>query len=99
MDRERRMMARGWFTLSHELLKQVLCLPDDAEIVAVAYIGRTTCAVWVEHKDIPEPKDNIPAELSPVFETDYEHNTTVVIKWAENLPLATLDVMEHNHGK
>ena len=87
-------MARGWFPLSHDLLKQALCLPDDAEIVAVEYIGLTTCAVWVEHRDIPEAINN--AQLLPVFETDYEHNTTTMIEWGENIPLATLDVMEHN---
>ena len=77
-------MARGWFPLSHDLLKQALCLPDDAEIVAVEYIGLTTCAVWVEHSDIPEPKDNIPAELLPVFERVY-NSTVTMIKWAKVL--------------
>ena len=87
-------MARGWFPLSHVLLKQALCLPDDAEIVAVEYIGRITCGVWVEHKDIPEPKNNIPAKLLPIFEREGEQVT--MIKWDTDIPLATLDVMEHN---
>ena len=74
-------MARGYFPLSHDLLKQALCLPDDAEIVAVEYVGRTTCTVWVEHDDIPEAKDNVPAKLLPIFKSDYEHNTTTMVEW------------------
>ena len=87
-------MARSYFTLSHELLGQALHLPDDAEIVAVEYIGRTTCAVWVDHSDIPEPINNMHAKLEPVFKR--EDDQVTMIKWADETPLATLDVMEHN---
>ena len=88
-------MARGWFPLSHHLLKDALHLPDDAEIVAVEYIGRRTCAVWVEHNDIPEAKDNVPAKLLPVFKR-VDNITVQMVEWSEEVPLATLDVMEHN---
>jgi len=33
-------MAKGYFILSHHLLRDVLSLPDDAEIVAVEFFGR-----------------------------------------------------------
>ena len=87
-------MALSYFTLSYDLLRDALHLPDDAEITAVEYVGRTTCAVWVKHVDIPEAKDNVPAKLLPVFKR--EGNEVKMIEWAAELPLATLDVMEHN---
>ena len=89
-------MAKGYFPLSHELLRQALHLPDDAVIVAVDYINPRTCMVWVEHNDIPDLGEFQSKVLEPVFERDYEHNTTSMIEWAEDVPLATLDVMEHN---
>ena len=73
-------MARGYFSLSHDLLRQVLNLPDDTEIVAVEYVGRTTCAVWVEHSDIPEPKDNILTKLLPIFKRA-DDATVTMIEW------------------
>ena len=87
-------MAKSYFPLSHDLLRQALHLPDDAEIVAVEYVGRLSCAVWVEHKDIPEPRDNMHAKLLPTFKREGEQVT--MINWSDEIPLATLDVMDHN---
>jgi hypothetical protein len=88
------MMAKGCFRLSHDLLRDVLCLPDDAVIVAVDYISPMTCAVWVEHNDIPAPVGFQSKVLEPVFKREGEQVT--MVEWAEDVPLATLDVMEHN---
>ena len=87
-------MARGWFPLSHELLKQALYLPDDAEILGVEYLSSTTCQVWVKHKDIPESKEDKARGVLPVFKREGEEVT--MIEWSEDFPLATLDVMDHN---
>ena len=74
-------MARGYFLLSHDLLRDTLSLPDDAEIVAVEYVGRLSCGVWVEHGDIPEPKDNKPAKLMPIFKREGEQVT--MVEWGD----------------
>ena len=87
-------MAKGYFPLSHELLRQALNLPDDAEIVAVDYINSRTCAVWVEHEDIPDLGEFQSKELLPVFQR--EDDKVTMIEWAEDVPLATLDWIEHN---
>ena len=70
-------MPRGYFLLDHYLLRDVLSLPDDADIVAVEYIGRFACAIWVEHSDIPEPKDNKPTKLEPIFKREGDQVTMV----------------------
>ena len=88
-------MAKGYFPLDHNLLRQALSLPDDAEIVAVDYISPRTCAVWVEHDDIPDLGEFQSKELLPVFKR-VDNSTVTMIRWAEDVPLATLDVMEHN---
>ena len=88
-------MARGYFSLSYDLLRDVLHLPDDAEIVGVESSGRTTFFLWVEHSDIPEPKDNVPHKLLPIFKR-VDNSTVTMIEWDKDTPLATLDVMEHN---
>lgn len=74
-------MAKGYFHLSHDLLREALGLPDDADIVAVEYVGRLSCAVWVEHSDIPAPKDNKPAKLLPIFKREGEQTT--MVEWGD----------------
>ncbi len=63
--------------LSHDLLRQILCLPDDADIVAIAYNDPITCKVWVTQKDIPESKEGEVRELLPIFKREGEQVTLV----------------------
>ena len=85
-------MPKGYFLLSHDLLRDVLCLPDDADILAVEYISPITCKVWVAHNLIPNSEEGEARELLPVFQR--EGDQVLMIEWDTDIPLATLDVME-----
>ncbi|GAG15288.1 unnamed protein product, partial [marine sediment metagenome] len=58
-------MPTGHFLLSHDLLRDVLNLPDDAKIISVQYVSPITCKIWVEHKDISESIEGKARELLP----------------------------------
>ena len=73
-------MNRGHFLLSHELLVQVLHLPENAEIIAVDFHRPNTCKVWVEHPDIPEveiPELQPYPELYPTWHREEESDEFV----------------------
>jgi len=76
-------MGKGRFTVSFELLVDVLHLPEDTEILDVdlsIYPPRAVHVV-VEHPDIPAVtanRDGLPEGvlLNPTFETDYDGGKT-----------------------
>ena len=71
-------MPRGYFLLSHDLLKELMFLPNDTDILAVEYVSPITCKVWVDHEDIPISKEGEARELSPVFKRNKE---VEMIEW------------------
>ena len=73
-------MNKGYFLLSHDLLRQLLCLPDDTKIVAVDFESPIICKVWAEHEDIPVIDESREyQEVMPVFRT--EDSKTIFEHW------------------
>ena len=62
-------MGKGYFELSHDLLRDILNLPDNAEIDSVSHCNSKICYVWVEHPDIPDWDKSVLADgyLSPTW--------------------------------
>ena len=56
-------MGKGYFELSHDLLREVLNLPYNAKINSVSHRNSETCYVWVEHPDIPELDNSVLARV------------------------------------
>ena len=71
-------MSNAYFLLSHDLLRQLLCLPEDSIISAVHFENPHTCRVWISHSDI-EIKEGQLMEVMPTFKT--ENGETILEHW------------------
>lgn len=76
---------RAKFTVSRELLLQVLCLPADTQVLD-ARAGQGPAAddvlFVVEHPDLKElrPGDAVPV-ISPQFKAEYDERSTILPKF------------------
>lgn len=74
-------MKKGYFFLSHELLRETLHLPYNAEIIAVDFYSPNTCKVWVEHPDIPETLNVEGSEYLELNPTHLRQEPVVFMGW------------------
>ena len=75
-------MRQASFLVTHELLRQLLHLPDDTEVQAIGqdYTDRvhTRFRVFISHPDLAEVTEGCAAPtINPVFEKDAEGNVSL----------------------
>lgn len=81
------MRHRARFTITYDALKQVLGLPEDAEIVGVQTdvqaLLRNQTEIYVDHPDLPEvyEGEQIPF-VTPFFEPDPKRQAPKFINWS-----------------
>jgi len=72
------------FQVDYEVLKSLLCLPEDAKIYWVNDTKSPDERFWVfvEHPDLPEIVSGYSwKEMTPIFETNTETNQFKMIDW------------------
>ena len=69
----------GQFLITHELLVQVLCLPEGTRIIGAEFVSSRESRIVIEHPDLPPVYfGETPTELLPVFR---HQEPTVLEDW------------------